>query len=61
MMDPNVCMTVVCYNNCFGPCPYFFTLFLIITLGPGLKILYMKFVRTVDSVHVVVIRSITGF
>jgi len=32
-----------------------------ITLGPGLKILCMNFVRTVDSVHVLIIPSITGF
>ena len=37
------------------------TLFSIITLGPGLKILCMKFVRTVGSVHVVIIPSIRGF
>ena len=37
------------------------TLFFIITLGPGLKILCMKFVRTAGSVHVVIIPSITVF
>jgi len=30
-------------------------------LGPGLKILCMEFVRTVGSVHIVIIPSITGF
>jgi len=32
-----------------------------ITIGPGLKILYMKFVRTVDIVHIVIIPSLSGF
>jgi hypothetical protein len=29
--------------------------------GPGLKILCMNFVRTVDSVHIVIIPCITRF
>jgi len=27
MIDPNVRLTFVCYNNCFGPSPYFFLCF----------------------------------
>jgi short-subunit dehydrogenase len=37
------------------------TLFFIFTLGPGLKILCMNCVRTVGSVHVVIVPSIIGF
>jgi len=37
------------------------TLFCIITLGPGLKILCMNCVQTVGSVRIVIIPSITGF
>jgi len=37
------------------------TLFFIITLVPGLKILCMKFVKTVGGVHIVIIPSMTGF
>jgi hypothetical protein len=39
-----------------GPCLKILCMkFFIITLGPGLKILFMKFVRAVGSVHIVIV------
>jgi len=37
------------------------TLFFVIALGPGLKILCVNFVRTVGSVHILIIPSVTQF
>ena len=48
MIKPNVCLTVVCYNNYIGLVHYSF--FFIILLHPVLQMLYMSSVRTVDSV-----------
>jgi hypothetical protein len=61
MIEPSVCLTVVFYNINFWGALFQNFDFFIISLGPGLKILCMTFVKTVVGVHILMIPSMSGF